>query len=68
MNGEVLTEIEKELIEMKLILEKIESIIDSRLIGIEEPEEDEIKEIEDFERRKKAGELELNEILAIVNR
>lgn len=47
MNGEFLTEIEKELIEMKLMLEKIESIIDSRLIGIEEPEKDEIKEIED---------------------
>jgi len=57
-----LTEIEKEISEIKLILEKIESIIDSRLIGIEEPEEDEIKEIEDFERRKRAGELELNEI------
>ena len=57
-----LTEIEKEIIQIKFLLEKIEGIIDSRLIGEEDPEEDEIKEIIDFEKRKKAGELELNEI------
>lgn len=57
-----MTEIEKEIIQIKFLLEKIEGIIDSRLIGEEDPEEDEIKEIIDFERRKKAGELELNEI------
>lgn len=53
-----LTEIEKEIIQIKFLLEKIEGIIDSRLIG----EEDEIKEIIDFEKRKKAWKLELNEI------
>ncbi len=57
-----MTEIEKEIIQIKFLLEKIEGIIDSRLIGEEDPEEDEIKEIIDFESRKKAGELELNEI------
>ncbi|MCC7559392.1 MAG: hypothetical protein KO318_03015 [Methanobacterium sp.] len=57
-----MTEIEKEIIQIKFLLEKIEGIIDSRLIGEEDPEVDEIKEIIDFERRKKAGELELNEI------
>ena len=57
-----MTDIEKEIIHIKFLLEKIEGIIDSRLIGEEDPEEDEIKEIIDFESRKKAGELELNEI------
>ncbi|NMO09096.1 hypothetical protein [Methanobacterium subterraneum] len=57
-----MTEIEKEIIQIKFLLEKIEGIIDSRLIGEEDPEKDEIKEIIDFESRKKAGELELNEI------
>lgn len=57
-----MTEIDKEIIQIKFLLEKIEGIIDSRLIGEEDPEKDEIKEIIDFESRKKAGELELNEI------
>jgi hypothetical protein len=57
-----LSEIEKEISDIKLMLEKIEGIIDSRLIGIEEPEDDEIEAIKKFEKRKKAGELELNEI------
>ena len=57
-----MTEIEKEIIQIKFLLEKIEGIIDSRLIGAEDTEDDEIKEIVDFEKRKKAGELELNEI------
>ncbi len=55
-------EITKEMEEMKLMLEKIENVVDSRLIGIEEPEEDEIKEIEGYERRKKTGTIELNEL------
>lgn len=60
--GNALTENEKEIIQIKFLLEKIEGIIDSRLIGEEDPEEDEVKEILDFEKRKKAGELKLNEI------
>ena len=52
-------ETNKEVTEIKLMLEKIENIIDSRLIGIEEPEEDEIKEIEDYKKRKKVGKLNL---------
>jgi hypothetical protein len=57
-----LSEIEREIKEIKVMLEKIEGIIDSRLIGLEEPEDDEIEAIKEFEKRKKAGELELNEI------
>jgi hypothetical protein len=44
------------------MLEKIESIIDARLVGIEEPEEDEIKAIENYEKRKSEGQIELNEL------
>lgn len=61
-SGVMMGEIEKELAEIKLMLEKIESVVDSRLIGIENPEEDEILEINEFEKRKKIGDLELNEI------
>jgi len=43
------------------MLEKIEGI-DSRLIGIEEPDEDELEEINAYQKKKKAGTLELNEI------
>jgi hypothetical protein len=57
-----MSEIDKEIAEIKLMLEKIEDIIDSRLIGIEEPEEDEVEEIKIYEKKKNAGTLELNEI------
>lgn len=51
----ILSKIEKEITEIKLMLEKIEDIIDSRLIGIEEPEKDEIEEINAYVKRKKKG-------------
>ena len=55
-------EISKEITEIRFLLEKIEGIIDARLVGVEEPEEDEIIEIEDYEKRKGEGKIELNEI------
>ena len=55
-------EMSKEVTEIKFMLEKIEGIIDSRLIGIDEPEEDEIGEIMDYEDRKSDKTIELNEI------
>ena len=55
-------EISKEVTEMKFMLEKIEGIIDARLVGIEEAEEDEISAIADYERRKSEGKIELNEL------
>jgi hypothetical protein len=57
-----LSEIDKEISEIKFLLEKIEGIIDSRLIGIEEPDADEIEEIKTYQKKKKQGTLELNEI------
>ncbi|HPD51810.1 MAG: hypothetical protein WBJ40_00065 [Methanoculleus sp.] len=55
-------EISKEITEIRFLLEKIEGIIDARLVGVEEPEEDEIIEIEDYEKRKGEGKIELNEL------
>lgn len=55
-------EIDKEISEIKLMIEKIEGIIDSRLIGIEEPDEDEIEAIKAYRKKKKAMTLELDEI------
>jgi hypothetical protein len=44
------------------LLQKIESIIDARLIGEVEPREDEISLIEDYQAGKREGTLELHEI------
>ncbi len=57
-----LKEVEKEINEIKAILKRIENIVTLRLIGVDEPEEDEVKEIRNYEERKKEGKLELNEI------
>ena len=57
-----LSEIDKEIEDIKLMLEKIEGIIDSRLIGVDEPDEDEILEVESYIKKKKSGELVLHEI------
>jgi hypothetical protein len=40
------TQIEKELNEIRFMLEKIEGIIHSRLIGVEEPDEEGVVAIE----------------------
>ncbi|MDD1669058.1 MAG: hypothetical protein LUO97_04565 [Methanomicrobiales archaeon] len=47
--------------DIRLMLEKIESIIDSRLIGIVEPEEDEISAIREYETKKASGTIEVIE-------
>ncbi|RLF49160.1 MAG: hypothetical protein DRN10_01225 [Thermoplasmata archaeon] len=54
--------INEEITEIKFLLEKIEGIINSRLIGEDEPEEDEIKEIKNYKRKKAEGKIELHEI------
>lgn len=56
------TQIEKELNEIRFMLEKIEGIINFRLIGVEEPDEDEVVAIEAYEKLKKEGKLQLNEM------
>ena len=60
--GDLMGETASDVKEIKFMLEKIESIIDSRLIGIETPADDEVDAIQDYERRKAQGSVELNEI------
>jgi hypothetical protein len=57
-----MAEISKEVTERTFMLEKIEGIIDARLIGLKEAEENEIREIVDYEKRKSEGKIELNEL------
>ena len=45
-----------------MALERIENIISSRLIGVDKPKEDEVKEIKEYEEKKEKGKLELYEI------
>ena len=48
--------------EIRFLLEKIESIIDSRLIGTDEPADDEIAAIQEYEKHIGKGPAGLNEI------
>ena len=48
--------------EVLFLLQKIESIIDTRLIGEVEPLDDEIELIGEYQKRKTEGNLELHEI------
>ncbi len=62
-HGEFVFMAEKQTLqEIKAMLERIEGIIDTRLIGIVEPEEDEKLAIQKYEELKRKGELELHEI------
>lgn len=57
-----MAEAKSEMSDLLFILQKIESIIDTRLIGEVEPEDDEIRLIEEYQDRKKKGTLILHEI------
>ncbi len=48
-----------ELRELRTILERIEALLEERLIGIEEPLPDEIEAIKEYENDKKKGKTEL---------
>ena len=52
----------REINDILFLLQKIESIIDTRLIGEVEPDEDEISLIAEYQDRKKNGTLKLHEI------
>lgn len=60
-----MAEAKSEMSDLLFILQKIESIIDTRLIGEVEPEDDEIRLIEEYQDRKKKGTLILHEIESI---
>ena len=52
----------REMNDILFLLQKIESIIDTRLIGEVEPDKDEISLIMEYQDRKKNGTLKLHEI------
>ncbi len=49
----------EEIRSLKEMLERIEALLEERLIGIEEPLPDEIEAIETYEEDKKKGRIEL---------
>ncbi len=49
----------RELCELRSILERIEALLEERLIGIEEPLPDEAEAIREYEDEKKKGKVEL---------
>ncbi|WP_158498230.1 hypothetical protein [Methanospirillum hungatei] len=57
-----MAEVTSENNEVLFLLQKIESIIDTRLIGEVEPLDDEIELIGEYQKRKSEGTLELHEI------
>ena len=57
-----MTEAIREMNDILFLLQKIESIIDTRLKGVVEPDEDEISLIAEYQDRKKKGTLRLHEI------
>jgi len=49
----------EEIRSLKEMLERIEALLEERLIGIEEPLPDEVKAVEEYEEEKKSGRIEL---------
>jgi len=49
----------EELRALREVLERIEALLEERLIGVEEPLPDEAKAIEEYEDEKKRGRVEL---------
>lgn len=48
-----------ELRELRAILERIEALLEERLLGVEEPLPDEVEAIKEYEADKKRGKVEL---------
>ncbi len=63
MGAEMSAIVEKAILEeirsLKEMLERIEALLEERLIGIEEPLPDEVRVIEEYEEEKKSGRIEL---------
>ncbi len=57
-----MAEVKNDINDILFLLQKIESIIDTRLIGDIEPDDDEISLIAEYQERKKNGTLVLHEI------
>ncbi len=48
-----------EIRELRAVLERIEALLEERLLGIDEPLPDEVETIKEYERDKKEGRIEL---------
>jgi len=53
---------------LRATVERIEALLEERLIGIEEPLPDEIKAIEEYESDKREGKVELVKLEDIIRR
>ena len=49
----------EEIRELRASLERIEALLEERLLGVDEPLPDEAEAIEEYERSKKRGDIEL---------
>ncbi len=49
----------EEIRELRASLERIEALLEERLLGVDEPLPDEVEAIEEYERSKKRGDIEL---------
>jgi len=61
MRGSIMTGKKSEIRKIRFLLEKIDSIIESRLIGFSDPEMDEVAEILDYEQNENRTLFELNQ-------
>ncbi|MEM3612571.1 MAG: hypothetical protein QXQ85_01930 [Candidatus Bathyarchaeia archaeon] len=59
MSGGVLEEVLKEVRLVREKVERLEEIVEERLIGVEEPSEDEVKAVKAYMKAKEKGSVEL---------
>ncbi|MEM0008158.1 MAG: hypothetical protein QXR89_07860 [Candidatus Bathyarchaeia archaeon] len=59
MSGGVLEEVLKEVRLVREKVERLEEIVEERLIGVEEPSEDEVKAVKAYMKAKEKGRVEL---------
>ena len=59
MSSSVLDEVLREVKAIREKVEKVEDIVEERLIGVEEPSEDEVKAIKGYLKTKEKGRLQL---------
>jgi len=59
MSSNVLKEVLEEVKVVREKLERLEGLVEERLVGLEEPLKDEVKAIEEYNEAKKKGKLRL---------
>jgi len=65
MSGGTLKEVLKEVKLVREKVERLEELVEERLIGLEEPSEDEVKAIKEYLKAKEKGNVELVSIEAV---